>query len=222
MHYRQRIRDAVKTLLTAASTDAGANVFTSRARPVLEILQRREMVLSIYTADETSTQNNDGHHLERTLTVSIEGMAGGGDDLDDILDTLAEQVEAAIEADTTLGTLLSQELELESTSSEITARGNQQVGAFRMDYTCSYITEPATNPDDELWPEQPIPTEVNTSMRPSADAYVLGNGLAEAKPPEIVPVTIDVVSPSQPPETTPNPCKDTGSCDIGAWQGDPE
>lgn len=222
MHYRQRIRDAVKNLLTAASTDAGANVFTSRARPVLEILQRREMVLSVYTADETSAQNNDGHHQERTLTVSIEGMAGGGDDLDDILDTLAEQVEAAIEADTTLGTLLSQELELESTSSEITARGNQQVGAFRMDFTCGYITEPATNPDDALWPEQPIPTEVNIGLEPSAVAYVEGNNLAEAAPPKIVPATLDVVSPSQPPETPPNPCEDTGSCALDAWQGDPK
>lgn len=203
MHYRQRIRDAVAARLLAANTLAAANVFTSRARPVLEILQKQQKVLSVYTGDESSAQNNDGHHLVRTLTVSIEGMAGGGDDLDDILDAMAEQVEAVIDADTTLANLLSEELELQSTTSEIVARGNQQVGAFRMDYTCAYITEPAVNPDDALWPEHPLPTEITTTLVPGADAY---EGIG--------------VYGMRAFETPPNPCEGTGSCDIPAWQGD--
>ena len=75
MHYRQRIRDAVAQRLLAANTTAAANVFTSRARPVLEILQRREAVLSVYTGDENSERSPDGHLLNRTLTISIEPLA---------------------------------------------------------------------------------------------------------------------------------------------------
>lgn len=165
MHYRQRIRDAVKQRLLAANTLAGTNVFTSRARPVLEILQRQQMVLSVYTSDENSEPSPDSYNLVRTLTVSIEGMAGGGDDLDDVLDNLAEQVEAAIDADDTLGTLLTEPMELQSTVSEITARGNQQVGAFRMDFEAQYTTPLITELPGVL------PTMVYVNPQPVTDGY---------------------------------------------------
>lgn len=194
MHYRQTIRDAVKAKLEAANTMAGLNVFTSRARPVLEILQRREAVLSVYTADESSTRSPDGYTTERTLTVSIEGMAGGGDDLDDTLDTLAEQVEAAIDADPRLNTLLSDDMMLTATTSEITSRGNQQVGAFRLDFECQYITTRITEAEGTL------PTLVFINPVPNADAYA-----------DILGVTD--------PQPEPTPCPD-GVCDAPAYGGD--
>lgn len=166
MHYRQRIRDAVKTLLINASTLAGANVFTSRAKPVLEILQKGQAVISVYTADETSAALKDGYMLERTLTVSIEGMAGGGDDLDNKLDDLAAQVEAAIDADPTLAGLLAGELSLTATTSEISARGNQQVGAFRLDYECSYLTVLEQEPAP-----MPLPDTVYVNPMPDSAGY---------------------------------------------------
>lgn len=171
MHYRQRIRDAVAARLAAAGTLAGGNVFTSRAKPILEILQRRESVLSVYTAEEKSERDPDGHLLRRVVMISIEGAAGGGDELDDYLDTMAEQIEAAIDADPTLGNLLSEEMVLAGTDSEISARGNQQVGAFRMDYECSYITERGV--DAGLGPEPPIPSELYiNAVNVTPDAYV--------------------------------------------------
>lgn len=165
MHYRQTIRDAVAQRLAAAETLAGSNVFTSRARPILEILQKREAVLSVYTADETSRRVPDGHLLARTLTVSIEGAAGGGDDLDDLLDLFAEQVEAAIDADPTLSNLLTEQMVLTGTTSEISARGNQQVGAMRMDFECTYMTP--------LIVEQPgiLPTTVYVNPQPNGERY---------------------------------------------------
>jgi hypothetical protein len=170
LHYRKRIRDAVKDRLLAADTLAGPNVFTSRARPILEILQRREAVLSIYTADESSTRDSDGHLMRRTLTVSIEAAAGGGDDIDDTMDVLAAQVEAAINANPSLTGLLTDDMELTATTSEVTARGNMQVGAFRMDFQCVYLTERM----DELagYPERPLPDEVIVSAaNPIPDGY---------------------------------------------------
>lgn len=214
MHHRQRIRDAVANALRAGAIVPAPNVFTSRAKPVLEILQRREAVLSVYTGDESSQRSNDGQLVDRTLVVSIEGMAGGGDDLDDTLDTMAEAVEAALEADPTLGGLLSADIELTATTSEITARGNQQVGAFRMDFDAKYQTARTLPVLDALWPEQPLPTQVFITPEPTPAAYVPPlNG--------IVPPTIEreVVAPSQQPETPPDVCRD-GVCVPGAWQGD--
>lgn len=220
MHYRQQIRDAMKARLLAANTLAGPNVFTSRAKPVLEILQKREAVLSVYTADESSTRSPDGYLLERTLTVSVEGMAGGGDDLDDVLDDMAKQVEDAIAADPTLNMLLSDELDLTSTTSEITARGNMQVGAFRLDFDCKYLTERGV---EAGWgPAPPLPTEVTINPVPTPIAYVQPLNSAQAAPPDIVPSEIlqDVVAPSRAPEPAKTACED-GSCDLPAWTGDP-
>lgn len=219
MHYRQTIRDAVAARLADAETLAGPNVFTSRARPILEILQKREAVLSVYTADETSQRMPDGHLLQRTLTVSIEGAAGGGDDLDDTLDSFAEQVEAAINADPTLGNLLSEQMELTATTSEISARGNQQVGAMRMDFDCRYLTDLGV--DAALGPEPPMPTSVTVSGTSTPAGYVIPmNNIASA--PAIVPseITLDKIAPSQPAAPAQSVCDD-GSCDLPAWGGDP-
>ena len=198
MHYRQRIRDAVRDCLTAANTLAGPNVFTSRAKPVLEILQRREAVLSVYTADESSDATDDAHLLVRTLTVSIEGMAGGGDDLDDVLDAMAEQVEAAVDADPTMGALLHKDLVLTGSTSEISARGNMQVGAFRLDYECQYLTQRIA--EGETFP---VPDKVFTNPQPNGKRYT-----------EI----FDEPS-AQPPASSGSACVD-GVCNVPSWGGD--
>ena len=98
MHYRRVIREALQAQIIAAATIAGANVFTGRARPILEILRKRESVVSIYTGDESAVRSADGQIYERSLTVSVELAAGGGDDLDDVLDAFALQIENAINA----------------------------------------------------------------------------------------------------------------------------
>lgn len=217
-HYRQNIRRAVACRLAAAETLAGPNVFTSRARPILEILQKREAVLSVYTADEASQRDPDGYLMQRTLTVSIEGAIGGGDELDDTLDIMAAQVEAAINTDPTMGSLLTEPMVLTATSSEISARGNQQVGAFRMDFECAYLTELTS-----LGPEFPLPTEVTINPIPTPQAYVQQLDDARLNAPSIIPKTIDshVVSPSLPTEPIASACED-GSCDIAAYTGDPQ
>jgi hypothetical protein len=167
MHYRQTIRDALKDVLIDAHTQAGANVFTSRARPILEILQKREAVLSIYTGDETSQRSGDSKLLIRTLTVTIEGAAGGGDDLDDLLDDLSAEVEAAIDADPMLEDRLHRELVLTSTTSEISARGSQQVGAFQLIYECQYLSTIISDGEPGFLPDtvyvRPIPDASGTN-----------------------------------------------------------
>ena len=224
-HYRQTIRDAVAAVLSG-NTAAGANVFTSRARPVLEILQRRESVLSVYTSDESSELQGDGYTLQRSLQVSIEGMAGGGDDLDDVLDALAQEVEELIDADPMLGNLLSSEMVLVGTTSEIGAKGNQQVGAFRLDYECAYKTTrqtenylPGDNPGD--WIQvPPIPTTIVVNPKPTPIAYVDPVGSIENDDDEVRALETDVVlAPAGPVATTDSVCTKDG-CEIPAYHGD--
>lgn len=194
MHYRQRIRDAVAAQVLNR-TAAQGNVFTSRARPVLEILNRREAVLSVYTSEETSERTGDGFNLRRTLMVSIEGMAGGGDNLDDVLDDFATEVESAILLDPTLQNLLAEDMVLESTTVEIGAKGSMQVGAFRMDFSAVYTTEwTGLGPEPAGLP----PREVFTAPQPNADAYV---------------------APIEPVPGNSGVCVD-GTCAPDAWGGD--
>lgn len=231
-HYRQTIRDAVAAVLKD-NTEAGANVFTSRARPVLEILQKGQAVLSIYTSDESSNMDGDGYLLDRTLTISIEGMAGGGDDLDDILDDLCAEVEALIDADPMLGAVLSSEMVLTTTTSEITARGNQQIGAFKLDYECGYKTDrqrtgymPGDAPDFVI-PTPPIPSLVTVSGEATPIAYVAP--LTDAVVDD-APATQDdalrlldtdtALQQAQPAAPTESVCDDETGCDLTAWAGD--
>lgn len=166
MHYRRVIREALQAQIIAAATIAGANVFTGRARPILEILRKRESVVSIYTGDESAVRSTDGQIYERSLTVSVELAAGGGDDLDDVLDAFALQIENAINANPTLGNVLSSDLALESTVSEITAAGNQLIGAVRLDYAATYHTAAA---EADLFPAFPVPDGFDpAAVRPIA------------------------------------------------------
>ena len=177
MHYRRQVREAVVQRLKDAATMAGANVFSSRARPVLEILRKHESVLNVYTSDEASSRAADGSVRERTLLVTVEGITGGGDDIDEALDLMCEQIEAAIDADPTLGTLLGSDLELANTVTDIGAVGNMIVGAVRLDFEATYYT---TAPAVEIPAEFPVPDDFDPS---SVQVSILPIPTAEALEP---------------------------------------
>ncbi len=209
MHHRQLIRDAIKIALRNAETLAGENVFTSRSRPVLEYLQRREGVISVYTPSETSQRSPDGHTTERTLTVSIEGVIAGGDELDDVLDDWAQQVEVAVNKNPALSGLLSDDLSLTSSNIDITSKGNMQVGAFRLDYECKYIT--SRDVDAYLPPAPPLPDSITVNSSPSPIDYDQEiDGIRQGQ---------SGVNISRPPITIKSAC-DGDSCAIPAWEGD--
>lgn len=163
MSHRRAIREALQARLLAAATVAGINVFTGRSRPILEILRKQQAVISIYTSDESSQRTDDGNLYSRALMVSVELAMGGGDDLDDRLDEAAEQIEAVVNADPTLGTLLASDMTLVGTVSEIASAGNQLIGAVRMDYECTYYSDAYQQDPAVTWPVPPgfDPAEVD-------------------------------------------------------------
>lgn len=229
-HYRQQIREALAKLLVDAGTDAAGNVFTARARPVLEILQKQQAVLSVYTADETSERTPDGFSLRRELMVSVEGMTGGGDSADDAVDNIILQVEQAVLGNPTLGNLLAEDLVLGETAIDVGAKGNMAVGMFRLDFTAVYYTDWVQLPPPP--PGYP-PAKVYTDGEPIPDGYLRtiyatpvvapDNVLAETQPSVEQPVVLanDIADdyPAQPPVANGGVCED-GTCAPDAWGGD--
>lgn len=93
-HVRKSIRDAAVTDLTGLAT-TGANVFTSRISP----LDEDEMPgWYVMLRDENGDDGGAIGSFERTGDLVLEGWAFGGDGLEDKLDTMAAEAEAALYA----------------------------------------------------------------------------------------------------------------------------
>jgi hypothetical protein len=100
-HIRKQVREAAKTALTGLAT-TGSNVFSGR----ISQLRDSEMPgLLVYLnfedgqADASGTMRRDGQ-------LRIEGVARGGDELIDLLDQIAAEVEVAIFGNAALAALL--------------------------------------------------------------------------------------------------------------------
>ncbi len=135
-HQRALIRQAAVAQLIAASTAAAARVEATRMIPHRRV---GETALGVYTPEETvDTETRIApRELHRTLTLVIEGIVTGVSGVDDALDTLAEQVEAALDADDTLGGTC-QESILLSTDLEVAEDGARTVGLIRLTYNAIY------------------------------------------------------------------------------------
>ena len=132
-HARQQIRNAIATLVTGLST-TGSNVYASR----IYRLQASELpALLVYTESETSTRSHMQNALERNLSVRVEGIAKATADLDDTLDTIAQEVEAALGGQSPAGV---EELVLEGTDMTLNGDAEQPVGSVVMEYLVRYRT----------------------------------------------------------------------------------
>ncbi len=100
-HIRQQIRAAAITVLTGLVTTA-SRVYGVRGHA---LTQAKLPALIIRTPAEASEHITIGADpaLLRQITLTVLVQAVGGDTLDDDLDQIASEVEAAIAADVTLG-----------------------------------------------------------------------------------------------------------------------
>ena len=135
-HVRKQIRDAVVTAVTNLTT-TDTNVFPSR---VYNLQDSEVPGLLVYTNDEASGPQTMSipRSLERNLEVIIEGVAKSNTDLDDILDTIAKEVETAIAADVTLGGL-TKDITLTLIEIGLTGSGQNPLGNARMTFTANYF-----------------------------------------------------------------------------------
>ena len=136
-HVRKAIREHVVTTVTSLST-TGSNVYETRYFP----LQTGNLpALIVYTLDETVEDYTLGQNTRtqfRALNLIIEAHCRGTANIDDTLDTIAEEVEEAMVTDITRGgnakdsKLVSTEVEFETAS--------QKTGLMRLTYLISYST----------------------------------------------------------------------------------
>jgi len=136
-HIRKTIREHVVTTITGLST-TGSNVYETRYFP----LQTGNLpALIVYTLDESVEDYTLGQNTRtqfRALNLIIEAHCRGTANIDDTLDTIAEEVEEAMVTDISRGgnakdtKLVSTEVEFETAS--------QKTGLMRLTYLISYNT----------------------------------------------------------------------------------
>ena len=136
---RRRIRDRIKSDLTGLTT-TGANVFVGRVYPIEE---SKIPCLLIYETSEVSEQGTvsvaGSRTMISTLEVQIEGYAQGGDG-ETVLNTLAgiqKEVQIAMSADTSIGSLA---MDSVPTGAEISisSEGKKPTGSNRITYSVEY------------------------------------------------------------------------------------
>ena len=137
-HVRKAIREHVVTTITSLST-TGSSVYETRYFP----LQTGNLpALLVYTLDETVEDYTIGQNTRtqhRSLNLIIEAHCRGTANIDDTLDTIAEEVEEAMVTDISRGgnakdtKLVSTEIEFDTAS--------QKPGLMRLTYLIHYNTK---------------------------------------------------------------------------------
>ena len=127
-HIRKTIRENVKTAITGLST-TGTSVYETRYFP----LQTGNLpALIVYTLGKnTRTQ-------QRALNLIIEAHCRGTANIDDTLDTIAEEVEEAMVSDLTRGGN-AKDTKLVATVIEFDT-ASQKTGLMRLTYLINYNT----------------------------------------------------------------------------------
>lgn len=107
-HPRQVIRDNVVSLLAAASTSAGSNVFSSRTLPVgtqipaINVWTDGDGRYEDGSADSAGFLDLGTNGIDRSTSLTIEAIVAQANDADDALDDLCREIELALAADVTL------------------------------------------------------------------------------------------------------------------------
>lgn len=141
VHPRQNIREAIAERLKSQKTNAGDNVFTSRAKPLFD--QDMPAIL-IYSSSETIREERwdiDGFGpLERELEIFIEAVDYGKEDLDNKLDNLAQQIENALDG-WNIPKRKSAVLRFSGTDMDMSIEGQKIYGAIRLAFNLTYRTQ---------------------------------------------------------------------------------
>jgi len=106
--------------------------------PYLLVYGRRER-------SAAATMGGANRKLQRELTLAIEAVTASADDNDELVDTIAAAVEAALAGDPTLDKN-AKDLVLSATDLDARAEGETRTGRARLEFTVTYFTV-ASAPD---------------------------------------------------------------------------
>lgn len=134
---RKEIRNRVIELLSAANIVPTGRLFRNRMRS-LETAELPAML--VYTFDEPVVKHAESpKEYERRLSLSVEIVGTASEDLDDLLDDLADRVEKVINDNYDLGGLC-RDIDLSNTESQYSDEGHKAAGAVRMTFIVTYYT----------------------------------------------------------------------------------
>lgn len=151
-HPRKRIRDAFRARLADSvdgeyRTAAQSRVFASRMAPVSEEELKEDgpailvyARMEKYNPEKDYGVEGDATYIERELTLVTEAMLLGGDTVDDKLDDIAEQMEAAFEGFVIPGFESARMRLLESDIDVITEQVKRPIGAIGLVWQVIYRT----------------------------------------------------------------------------------
>lgn len=135
-HVRRQIREAVETALDGLPS--GAHVVKPRGHAVPRVRLPAVRVVALEEAAEPDVMG-DGGTLARRVTVTVQALAEGGDDLENVLDDLAGEVETAVSADPTLGGL-AEDSWLAATEAAPGEPGERRTGSIELAFAVLYRT----------------------------------------------------------------------------------
>lgn len=136
-HVRRQIREALAALVTGLAT-TGSRVYQSRVYPLGD---SNLPCLLVNTDDESIETLTTGATpmQERRLTVQVRAVAKESSSLDDTLDQIMAEVEAALGAAGVLSTL-AKSITLSGLRVEMDDALEKPVGVASMEYQISYYT----------------------------------------------------------------------------------
>lgn len=142
-HVRKQIRDYVAAGLDGLATTAD-RVYVGRTRP---LAAEHPPALLVYTRTETSERTVQGApgKVTRRCTLHIEGRVSAAEPPDDLLDTIAAEIEAAMTAMIDFGTArvfggLASNAAMTGTEMIAEADGSRHIGGVRVEYLVTYRT----------------------------------------------------------------------------------
>lgn len=137
-HARQQIRDAVVTTVTGLALTA-SRVHSGRVYPIDRL---RLPALSVFSLQESVQDEGGQTGLKqiRELTIAIEVMVEKTSSLDDEIDSVCEQVEVALHADTTLGGL-TKWIEYTGVDISLEDGGEKPIGTAQMTFVALYSVD---------------------------------------------------------------------------------
>jgi hypothetical protein len=134
-HIRQLIRSNIVSTLTGA-TSAGSNVFKTRYYPVE---QGKLPAIAVFTMSEGTDYAtiNPPRRQIRTLDVAVELFVSATSNIDDTLDSLAVEVEEALQADVSRGGH-AKNTDIVSFNADFDGSGEKPVGVGRFTVRVTY------------------------------------------------------------------------------------
>lgn len=175
MHPRQAIRNAVTAALARANTAAGSRVYASRKLPIES--DSDLPAICVYTTSESSDEQSAfsfPRELKRTLNLQLEVVVLSPDNVavDDAIDSLAEQIENAMNIDETFGGACSYSY-LASSDLQVSEIGAQQLAELTLVYNVVFYTYGSDAADATLVPLKTVDAKYD------ANGVVIENDQAE-------------------------------------------